>query len=282
MSRLSRRQFAFLIAAHSALAQTHAPTARSIVERIRQNIGVPWNPKSYRDTFKCGNPDTPVKGISSTFMATLDVIQRSHAAGLNFVITHEPTFWSDPDTTATLIDDPLYKLKVDFIEKHNMVIWRMHDHLHAWKPDKIFVGWNKALGWDRYQTHDDSHFYILPATTLHAVAMHLAANLKSRSIRLVGDPQLKVTRVALGSHSLDQNITRLREADIIVVFEARERETPEYVRDAVSSGEKKGLVLIAHEAGEEAGMDEFASWLKTIVTEVPIRFIPANDNFWLA
>ena len=54
------------------------------MERIQEKIGVPWNPKSYRDTFKCGNPDTPVKGIASTFMATLDVIQRSHAAGFNF------------------------------------------------------------------------------------------------------------------------------------------------------------------------------------------------------
>ena len=39
-----------------------------------------------------------------------------------------------------------------------------------------------------------------------AVAKHLAAKLISRSIRLVGDPQLRVTKVALGSHSLDQNI----------------------------------------------------------------------------
>ena len=74
----------------------------------------------------------------------------------------------------------------------------------------------------------------------------------------------------------------MNEADIVVVFEARERETPEYVRDTVAAGQKKGLILIAHEAGEEEGMNEFAAWLKTIVTEVPIRFMPANDNFWLA
>ena len=95
MSILSRRQFASLMALQAAMAQNPPLTARGVVERIQAKIGVPWNPKSYRDTFKCGNPDTPVKGISSTFMATLDVIQRSHAAGLNFVITHEPTFWSD-------------------------------------------------------------------------------------------------------------------------------------------------------------------------------------------
>lgn len=275
---MTRREFATLLTAQAALAQTPPLTARAIVDRIKANIGVPWDPKSYRDTFKCGNPDTPVKGIVTTFMANLDVLQRAHAAGLNFVITHEPTFWSDRDTTDTLLNDPLYKFKVNFVESNHMIVWRAHDHVHA----KIFVGWNKALGWEHYQTHDDSHRYILPPTTMGAVAAHLAAKLNSRSIRLVGDPQLPVTRVALGSHSLDVNIPCLQDADIVVVFEARERETPEYVRDTVAMGQKKGLVLIAHEAGEEAGMNEFASWLRTIVTEVPIQFVPAHDHYWLA
>src|ERR1700733_7032936 len=119
-------------------------TANDVVERIKKNLGIPWNQSTYRDTFKVGDPNTQVKGIATTFMATLDLIQRSHAAGLNFVITHEPTFWSDRDTTETLTGDPLYKFKVDYVESNKMIVWRMHDHVHAWKPDKIFVGWNKA------------------------------------------------------------------------------------------------------------------------------------------
>ena len=61
-------------------------TARQIVDTIKAKIGVPWDEKSYRDTFKMGDPDTSVKGVAATFMATLDVIQRANHAGLNFVI----------------------------------------------------------------------------------------------------------------------------------------------------------------------------------------------------
>ena len=96
---------------------------------------------------------------------------------------------------------------------------------------------------------------------------------------MVGDPQLKVTRVGLGGHDLDGNCELLAKNDLIVVFEARERETAEYVRDAVQSGQKKGLLLTAHEAGEEEGMTEFTRWLRTIIPEVPVDFIPAGDQF---
>jgi len=33
-------------------------TANEVVERIKKNPGVLWNDKTYRDTFKAGNPVT--------------------------------------------------------------------------------------------------------------------------------------------------------------------------------------------------------------------------------
>ena len=69
-------------------------------------------------------------------------------------------------------------------------------------------------------------------------------------------------------------------ADALIVSEAREWDSIEYVRDAIASGRTKGTVLIAHEAGEEAGMDECARWLRTFVTEVPVQFIPTTDRLW--
>ena len=31
----------------------------------------------------------------------------------------------------------------------------------------------------------------------------------------------------------------------------------------------------------KAGMDEFAAWLRPVVPEVPVKFIPAGDAFWI-
>ncbi len=70
--------------------------------------------------------------------------------------------------------------------------------------------------------------------------------------------------------------------DCVLISEAREWDSFEYVRDAVQLGAPKGAVIVSHEAGEEAGMDEFARFLRPLVSEVPIQFIPTRDQFWTA
>src|ERR1700733_628787 len=79
-----------------ARPQTKQPTAREVVKAIQDHIGIPWMTQTV-DTFKAGDPDTPVTGIAVTMMATLDVLQRAAANHQNLVITHEPTFFSHQD-----------------------------------------------------------------------------------------------------------------------------------------------------------------------------------------
>ncbi len=282
---LSRRQFvcatgaALLTRPIRAGAQA-GPTALEVVDRIKRAVAVPWNDATYRDTFKVGDPGTTVTGIASTFMSTLDVIQRAKTAGLNLLITHEPTFWNDADLTTGLTDDPLYKLKVDYVERNRMVVWRFHDHWHARKPDGIIVGWNRALGWEQYVMRENARKYVLPPTTLGAMATHVASALESRSVRVVGDPSTPVRIVARGAHTLVGNMAAMPGADALLVSEAREWDSIEYARDTVASGQVKGIVLVAHEAGEEAGMDECARWLRTFISEVPVAFVPTRDLLW--
>jgi putative NIF3 family GTP cyclohydrolase 1 type 2 len=284
MTDLTRRQFALLAGAGVAagnFARAQAKlTAGEVVDRVKKNLGIPWDNSSYRDTFKIGGPETPVTGIVSTFMSTLSVLQRSVAAGATMVITHEPTFWSDRDTVAVLQGDPLYKFKLDYANAHGLAVWRIHDHWHARVPDGIQTGWNKRMGWVQYQVNGSLTRWNLPPTTLGELAKYVAKTLESRSVRVMGDPNLRVVSVGRGSHTLDGNMAVLPGVDCLLVSEAREYESYEYVRDAILSGEKKGAIFISHEAGEEAGMDEFAAWIKPLVAEVPVQFIPTRDVFW--
>ncbi|PWU10172.1 MAG: hypothetical protein C5B51_04745 [Terriglobia bacterium] len=283
--KISRRQFALLtgsglVARQTARAQSGALTAGQVVERIQKQVRIPWNPKTYRDTFKIGGPEMPVNGIVSTFMSTLDVLQRAVASGKNMIVTHEPTFWSDADEVKDLGGDPMYQFKLAFAQKNNLVVWRFHDHWHARKPDGIFEGWNRALGWEQYQAAGDQRVWNIPPATLESVAQHVAKVLDSRSVRVIGDPQLKVSKVGRGAHTLAGNMAVLPNVDLLLVSEAREWDSIEYVRDAVLAGEKKGMILISHEAGEEAGMDNCAKWLRSFITEVPVEFIATGDAFW--
>jgi putative NIF3 family GTP cyclohydrolase 1 type 2 len=288
---LSRRHFTrlsllsgagLLAGAARPPAQSNVITARQVVERIQTELakqGIAWRAQTV-DTFKAGDPDTRVKGIATTFMATLDVLQRAAAAGKNLVITHEPTFWNHFDSTQEFADDPIFKHKMDFIAKRNLVVWRFHDHIHARKPDTIFMGLTKRLGWERYITGDNPRRYVMPETTLAALAGEAQSKLKSGSVRVIGDPQLKVTRVSNASHSLDANIAALGEADVILVGEAREWDSIEYLRDLTALGHRKGMILIAHQTWEEWGMEDCAVWLRTLAPEIPCEWIPAGEPFW--
>ena len=287
---ISRRRFCKLAGVSCLTApavlrgqRSRTLTAREVVARIRQNVGVPWHTPT-ADEFKVGDPDAPITGITTTFMSTLDVLKQSAAAGNNFIITHEPTFWSANDQVASLREDRLYRVKLKFIEDNKLVIWRFHDHWHAHRPDGIFAGWNKAVGWERYAGSGSKPFalvYEIPAASLENVAEQLASKLNVKSTRLVGDPGLMIRRVGIGGHYITQAMELLPQVDLLLMFECRDWEAAEYVRDAVAAGQQKALIQLPHEGGEEAGMDECARWLREFVSEVPIKFVPSGDPFWM-
>src|SRR6201987_3724477 len=178
-------------------AQEPRITAREVVAEIQKQVGVEWQ-KDTVDTFKAGNPDTAVTGIAVTMMATMDVLQRASAKGLNFVITHEPTFYAHLDTPEGMPEsDPVWAEKRAFIEKHGLVVWRFHDHWHRMKPDGILEGMVHALGWEKLQNADNPHLFPLPETTLENLAADVAKRLDTPVLRVVGNPDMKVTKIAL-------------------------------------------------------------------------------------
>lgn len=269
---------------HDSQAQQPKPTARAIVEEIKKQVGVPWRQDTV-DTFKAGNPDTPVTGIALTMMATMDVLQRASAQGLNFVITHEPTFYAHLDTPEGMAEnDPVWAEKRAFIQAHNMVVWRFHDHWHMRHPDGIEAGVVHTLGWEKFQKSDNQYLFELPETNLRSLAEQVAEKLHSPVVRVVGDPEMKVTRVGLSPGSAgfvpETHALELDSVQVLLVGETREWETVEYAADAVAEHHNKALVVIGHIPSEQPGMEECTRWLKGFVTSVPIEFVPAKQPFW--
>ena len=179
----------------SAPAQTAKITARQLVAEIQKQVGVEWQ-KETVDTFKAGNPDTVVTGVAVTMMATMDVLQRASAQGLNFVITHEPTFYAHEDVPEGVPEnDAVWAEKRAFIEKHGLVVWRFHDHWHMRKPDGIEAGMVHALGWEKFQNPDNQYLFTVPKITLKELAAQVAKKLDSPVVRVVGDREMKITKV---------------------------------------------------------------------------------------
>ena len=277
---------AVMLAAAAACGQQQQITARAVVAQIQKQIGLPWKTETV-DTFKAGNPDTPVSGIAVSMMATMDVLERASARGLNFVITHEPTFYSHLDAPDGMPEsDPVWAEKREFIEKHGMVVWRFHDQWHMRQPDGIEAGMVHALGWEKFQNPDNQYLFVIPETTVRRLAQEISQKLDSPVVRVVGDPQRQVTKVGFSPGAAGfQRETRALERDdvqVLMVGETREWETVEYAADALTEGRNKALIVIGHIPSEQPGMEECARWLKGFVKDVPIEFVPAKQPFWLA
>ena len=279
----SRRGFLLAAAAAAATgrAQTVASlTAGQVIERIQKNVGVPWRAQTV-DSIKSGSASTKVTGIATTMMATLDVVQRAAASGNNMVITHEPTFYSHEDKTEALQGDATYQFKQGFLNKHDMVVFRFHDHWHARSPDGIATGMAQALDWQRNADPANPRQFLFNNLTLSALAKQMQDKLKIRSVRVVGDPDLRV-RTAIANWGYAGSLRPLAspDSDVLIIGETREWELVEYAADAIASGRKKGLIILGHIPSEQAGMQYCAEWLKTFITEVPVEFIAAREPFW--
>jgi putative NIF3 family GTP cyclohydrolase 1 type 2 len=255
-------------------------TAGDVMDRIKKNLGVPWHTPTV-DTIKgAGTNDIAVTGISTTFMDTLDVLERSVKAGNNFILTHEPTFWTNLDLGEGLDGDPLYSYKQEYIKKNKLFVHRFHDNWHGRHPDGISEGWNKTVGFDKLK-FDDEHkvWQLKQPMTLEAFAKDLKQRLKSDSVRVLGDRNLQVTTAGMGSNKVPKGGAPY--ADVTVHYEPdRENTNTEWERDIIASGQQKGFVIVSHNRREESGMDNCADWLRTFISEVPIQFVEAHEPFW--
>lgn len=259
-------------------------TAGEVVARIKAQVGVPWRDATFRDTFKAGGPDTPVTGIATTVFASFEMIQRAVAAGLNMIIPHEVTYWNDRDDIGIVSADALYAEKRDFLSRNNVVIFRMHDHMHDQRPDFLYVGSARELGLDpKAETAPGSHRFVIPDTTLGALAASVQKRVGARALRVVGDPNARVSRIQLGVGYATPAVNS-RDVDVVISGEQQEvdgfLDSPEYVLDAAALGIAKGWIMLGHAVSEEAGMLEMAQWIKTFVPEVPVQLVKAGEPFW--
>ena len=258
--------------------------AGQVIDRIKRELGIPWRENTYRDTYKFGGPETEVTGIATTVFASMDVLERAAAAGLNMIIPHEVTYWNDRDDIDIVSADPLYPVKVDLMRRNDMVVFRIHDHMHSQQPDFTYVGLAREIGLeDRYETAPGSHRFVIPETTLAELAAAVQRRIGARALRVVGDPEVRVSRIQLGVGYATPAVNN-PEVDVVISGEQQETDggfdSPAYVLDAAAIGMPKGWIMLGHAISEEPGMLEMAEWIRGFVPEVPVQLVRAGEPFW--
>ncbi len=265
-------------------AQAPGPvTAREVIAKIVAANGAAPLADTV-DTIKAGDPQTAVTGIATTFMDTLAVLRQAVAKGDNLVITHEPTFYNHLDDRGALPNDPVVAEKLKYIEEHHLVVWRFHDGWHRHEPDGILTGMVDQLGLKNAQQGPNSHLFVLPRpVTVRALAAMLERKTGALAVRVVGDPAMPVTKMALmpGASGLTRQVQMLEnpEVQVLVVGESTEWEAIPYARDAAAEGRAKALILLGHDASEETGMRYCAEWLHGVLPGMRIDFLPSGEAF---
>jgi len=258
------------------------PIIQDVIDTILQAVpGAPLDDTV--DTYKSGDPSHELTGIVTTFLASYEVIERAIQLGANLIITHEPTYYNHLDDVDWLADDPVYRAKRRLLDDNNVVVWRFHDYWHRHRPDGILTGMVKVLNWEGMGIADEPPIFAVPPTSLRELALTLKTKLGIDSVRVVGDLEMRCTRVGvlLGKVSGEWQIGLLmrEDVDVLVCGEINEWETSEYVRDAVAEGRKKALLVLGHANSEEPGMRWLAEWLEPKFPEVAITHVPVGDPF---
>jgi putative NIF3 family GTP cyclohydrolase 1 type 2 len=280
-------------------------TVKAVVERIQKQLGTRWKDPAGVDAILAGKPETEVTGIVTAYAPTIEVLKTAVASGKNMIISRESPYWARSGrpgsganagaarTEVKLDTNPTYQRKREYIESNNLVIYRLFAAWNARQPDAQLQGLAKALGWEKFYKPangvpwgTNNGFFDIPPATLKETAQNIKKTLKTRSIRVGGDPSITVSRAAL-SHGMYW-LTDLRQlmsdpkVDLLVVGEPQwENELSIYNFDLTAAGQKKGMIVLGQEASEDPGAGEMAAWLKTFVSEVPVEWIPAGDPSWM-
>ena len=236
------------------------------------------------DVIKEGNPETPVKGIATCMFATMDVLKEAVKEDCNLIIVHEPLYYNHLDKTAQFQNDSVYLEKKKFIDDHKLVVWRFHDYIHRIEPDGIISGMVEKLGWENNRVSDNPYHFTFSQITLNDLLKNLKETFPENSLVVVGNPKMKLSNVAYlpGASGTEAHIRELRKSsvDVVVAGEVPQWETYEYVRDAVSQGRNKAIILIGHINSEAYGMKFCADWLGEFVKDIPIHYIECGPSYW--
>ena len=248
------------------------------------------------DIVKYGDPEQECTGIVTCCFASSDVLRKTAELGANFVITHEPLFWTHEDETDWLADSAIFAAKKKLLDDAGIVVWRDHDHIHGGKPsnnppaiDGIYYGIMKELGWDEYKLDYPNKplVFQFPERDATDLGLELKEKLNLNGIRIVGDPHAKVSRVFFCEHIKDHDWkekekihkTDAEGIDAVIPLEMIDWSLAAFVRDSCQLGRPRIMYNVGHFNFEELGMKYMVKYLPQIVGDVPVHYIQSGDSF---
>jgi len=236
------------------------------------------------DGYRAGNPDAQVTGVVVAARATTTVLHRAVELGAN-VIVSRTAFLGDSMDRPVAQPEPALADKIDFIEKNNLMVLRLFDPRTGLPGLSVVTALPEAIGLKsgRKDTNlADGLVYETDPVSVVSVIRKLKAALPTQTVRLVGDPNLMVTGIAIATETSRPNALNViigrDDVDLLIAGEVHETETTPYVMDSNTIGRMKALVLVGSIQMQEPAARKLAEWLKSI-TDKPVTYVPTGDPY---
>ncbi len=271
----NRRDFLALPAMALPLAAAAGePLRAKHVKDYLWSLGDWVNFKDTVDTFKAGDPETPVKGIAVAWMSYTSSLKRASELGCNLFVTHEPTYYDHRDRNQEIFRFETARAKREFIEKSGIVILRCHDMWDQYPKLGIPDAWASALGFTT-PVAGSGFFRVFDVSgrTALDVARQVAEHTKAMgqdAVQLIGSGDTKVHRVAIGCGAITPLLRFIEEfkADLAICTD----DGFTYWQDgafAIDSGTP--VILVNHPVAEVPGLKMLAEHLKQKFPGIPVH-----------
>lgn len=240
------------------------------------------------DGYKIGDPQTTVTGIACTWMATMDVIEKAIQNDCNFIVTHEPTFFNHLDKIEPFKNDPNYLKKRALLEKHNIVVYRVHDSWDLYPEYGIQDSWAAQLGFTKiarkfkYSSKNirgEASLFEVEPVTLGKLAKRVKKKMGLKSVRYLGNPKKEVRTVGLLVGAWGAGFGLMKDligvnADVMITGETSEWKIVRYAEAAGLS-----MIVVGHTNSETAGMRNCATLVRKHFPMVKVVFLDAGDPY---
>ena len=164
----------------------------------------PWvDPNHTVDHVLAGDAQKQVRKVGVGWFPAIGNLVAAHEQGCDLYISHEPLFWDHWATGKYKAVEPALA-KQRFLDKTGMVVLRAHDNWDNWPEIGIRDSWAKGLGLTNFIAEDVTRWhgvYQIKETTLKEFAKYVASKINvlgEDSVRVLGDPQMKVSRPSVG------------------------------------------------------------------------------------
>jgi putative NIF3 family GTP cyclohydrolase 1 type 2 len=272
-------------------------TCWELVDRLHWMLGERHKDAMYEGVIT-GTDDDAVTGILVANEPSVEAIRLAVATGKNCILCREHPFYLFGEYLSVgladaLADDPVFKAKRQLIEDHHLLIIRLAALWDTARPEWFSSALARELGWQPEAGNPGDQWTTaycnIPRTTLLELASFASARLEAKALRMVGDPNQSITRVAVIHGFAFPTLVLNHTLQDLAVDCIVTGNTPEvdhcttYIRDAITAGRRISLVQVGYEKSDYPGAVEWTKWLKNILPGMPIEVQPRPKELcWLA